>query len=570
MVFEFRSFMGVSMAVWFRIGKYVVLCCAVVILAACGQPEADAEDIAPPIVTLSPDNPVTVTGGQIRGSHAETNPSVMTFKGLPFAAAPIGDRRWRAPDQVEAWSGVRDATTAGPICIQDGGEDLAQSEDCLFLNVWAPAETSELLPVMVWIHGGGYTGGSGSTSLYDGTPFASRDVVLVSINYRLNVFGFMAHPALSAESEHDASGNYGLMDMVASLEWVRDNIASFGGDADRVTIFGESAGAGAVMSLMLMPQSDGLFHRAIAQSNWINGWDRQLREAVGDWDSAEAQGIQLAESLGADGEIALATMRAATAAEVKAAAQAGLGDYFVRTGYVWAPNVDGWTIPEDPLRMYDSGQQHNVPLITGMNGNEGSLMTQQMQIGDVDAFESHVRSVYPSIAEMALEHYQATSDESARAAIDHLIHDMFFAGPVRTQATTHVKVTSPVWLYHFTRVPPTDWGAGLGAHHAAELVYVFGTMTPRGTSPEEMPLGLTTEGDWTETDRELSETMMDYWVQFAATGNPNRDGLPQWTEFDGLTNHHLVLGDQVGESTGLHDEGAELFSAFEKGRRGET
>ena len=179
MVFEFRSFMGVSMAVWFRIGKYVVLCCAVVILAACGQPEADAEDIAPPIVTLSPDNPVTVTGGQIRGSHAETNPSVMTFKGLPFAAAPTGDRRWRAPDQVEAWSGVRDATPAGPICIQDGGEDLAQNEDCLFLNVWAPAETSELLPVMVWIHGGGYTGGSGSTSLYDGTPFASRDVVLV-------------------------------------------------------------------------------------------------------------------------------------------------------------------------------------------------------------------------------------------------------------------------------------------------------------------------------------------------------------------------------------------------------
>ena len=200
MVFEFRSFMGVSMAVRFWIGKYVALFCAVAILEACGQPEADAVDIAPPIVTLSPDNPVAVTGGQTRGSHSETNPGVMVFKGLPFAAAPTGDLRWRAPFPVEAWSGVRDATTAGPICIQDGGEDLTQSEDCLFLNVWAPAETSELLPVMVWIHGGGYTGGSGSTSLYDGTPFASRDVVLVSINYRLNVFGFMAHPALSAES----------------------------------------------------------------------------------------------------------------------------------------------------------------------------------------------------------------------------------------------------------------------------------------------------------------------------------------------------------------------------------
>ena len=539
-------------------------------MAACGQTESDAVVIAPPVAMLTPDDPVLVTGGQIRGAYSALAPGVMTFKGVPFAAAPTDELRWHPPAPVEPWSGVRDATTTGPMCIQERGGDVAQSENCLFLNVWAPDETSELRPVMVWIHGGGYTGGSGSSSLYDGTSFASRNVVLVTINYRLNVFGFLAHPALSAESGHEASGNYGLMDMVASLEWVRDNIASFGGDPDRVTVFGESAGGGAVMSLMLMPQAGGLFHRAIAQSNYINGWDRQLRESVGDWTSAEAQGVQLAEAVGASGETALPVMRAATATAVKAAARAGSGDTFSRTGYVWAPNVDGWTIPADPLLMYETGQQHDVPLITGMNGNEGSLMALGERLVNVDAFESHVRSVYPDIAETALDHYQATSTESVRAAIDRLVHDMFFAGPVLTQARTHTKVTSPVWLYHFTRVPPTDLGATMGSHHAAELVYVFGTMTPKQASPKEAPLGLTTEGDWTETDRQLSEAMMQYWVRFAATGNPNRDELPQWTEFNESTNYHLVLGDQVEESTELHDPEATIFTAYEKGWRSET
>lgn len=533
---------------------------------ACGQPEADPADAAPPIVSLSPEAPVTVTGGQVRGAHAEANPDIMTFKGVPFAAPPVGELRWRPPEPVEPWTGVHDATTTRSTCVQAAGglePQEPQSEDCLFLNVWAPREPTEPQPVMVWIHGGSYTGGSGSAPLYDGTQLASQGVVLVTINYRLNVFGFLAHPALTAESDHDASGNYGLMDMVAALEWVRDNISAFGGDPDRVTIFGESAGAGAVMSVMLMPQSEGLFHRAIAESSYVIGWDRQLRDAVGDWGSAEAQGVQIAEALGATGQDALATMRGATSAEVSAAAAAGAGIVFSRSGYVWAPNVDGWTIPADPLLMYEDGQQHNVPLITGINGNEGSLFTPQLQIGDVAAFETHVRTVYPSVADDLLAHYDATSPASAQAAIDHLVHDMFFAGPVRTQATTHVKVTSPVWLYHFTRVPPTDFGATMGSHHAAELVYVFGGMTPRSATPSGDPLAPMTMGDWTETDRQLSEAMMGYWVQFAATGNPNRDGLPAWTEFDALTDQHLTLGDSVSEGSGLHNEGAELFTEFE-------
>lgn len=540
----------------------------IVLAVGCGQPEVETGP--PPIVTLSGEAPVSVTGGQIQGSPSATNSDVIAFKGLPFAAPPVGDLRWQPPASVVAWDGVRDASAAGPICVQDGGQDLQLSEDCLFLNVWAPREVFEPLPVMVWIHGGGYFGGSGSTSLYDGTSFASKDVVLISINYRVNVFGFLAHPTLSAESPHDASGNYGLMDMVAALEWVRDNAETFGGDPNRVTIFGESAGAGAVMSMMLIPQSEGLFHRAIAQSNWVDGWDRQLRSSMGDWPSDEAQGVQVAEALGAIGDNALATMRAATSGEVSEAARAGAGNAFIRAGYVWAPNVDGWVIPDDPLLMYQNGRQHNVPLITGMNGNEGSLMTRQMEIDDALSFHSHVRTVYAGVADQAIALYNPTSPDTAKAAMDHLIHDMYFVGPVRTQATAHVKVTSPVWLYHFTRVPPTDWGSTLGSHHAAELTYVFGTMTPRGTSPAEAPLGLTTEGDWTDTDRELSEAMMNYWVQFAATGDPNREDLSVWPEFIGLTDEHLTFGDSVTSDAGLHNDGADLFNAFETHRRAGT
>jgi para-nitrobenzyl esterase len=302
------------------------------LLTACSPTPADTPGDTAAARVLSPDTPVRVTGGEVQGAVSATDPGIVAFEGIPFAAAPVGDLRWSPPEAVVAWEGVRDATAAGSICVQAGGQDVAQSEDCLFLNVWAPREAAEPLPVLFWIHGGGFTGGSGSTSLYDGTPLAADGAVVVTINYRLNVFGFLAHPALSAESPHDASGNYGLMDMVAGLEWVRDNIASFGGDPGRVTIFGESAGAGAVMSVMLVPQAGGLFHRAISESDWIYGWDRPLRGHGGDLAPAETQGLSVATALEADppdGADALATMRAASADAVMAAANAGAGSPFL-------------------------------------------------------------------------------------------------------------------------------------------------------------------------------------------------------------------------------------------------
>ena len=517
---------------------------------------------------LDPDAPVMVTGGAIRGAVSAGNADIVAFKGVPFAAPPVGDLRWRPPEPVVGWEGVRDASESGAICIQNGGQNVTQDEDCLFLNVWAPRESSEPRPVLFWIHGGGYTGGSGSTAIYDGTPLATDGAVVVTINYRLNVFGFLAHPALSAESSHGASGNYGLLDMVAALEWVRDNIATFGGDPGRVTIFGESAGGGAVMSVMLIPQAGALFHGAIAQSNWINGWDRPLTEAARGWEAAEEQGLRVATALGITGNTdeALAAMRAASAADVLAASNADAGSPFMRTGNVWAPNVDGWVIPDDPLAMYRAGRQHAVPLITGLNGNEGSLMTRGMDIPDGAAFESYVRSVYPELSDEMLAHYDASSPNAARAAIDKVIHDLYFAGPVRAHAESQAAAGTPTWLYHFTHVPPTPWGADLGSHHAAELVYVFGTLTRREEGGER-PLGLTPVGDYTETDMTLSATMRGYWVQFAATGNPNRGGLPPWPVFDPETDRYLELSAVIRPGTRVDIDGAALWEALEANRR---
>ena len=530
---------------------------ALTVTTACATP---VPEIPPPIAVLASDLPVAVTGGQIQGSVAYDNPEVVVFKGIPFAAPPLRNLRWQPPDPIAAWDGVRDATAAGPVCMQGGNQE--QSEDCLFLNVWAPRESITSRPVMVWIHGGGFVSGSGSDPLTDGTQLASQGVIVVTLNYRLGLFGFLAHPALSAESTHNTSGNYGLLDIVAALEWVQDNVETFGGDPERVTLFGQSAGAGAIMSVMLMPQSRGLFHRAIAESTFITGWDRRLRKTFGGMQSAEAQGTALVEALEAEDSDTLTTMRSATPAEVfQAANTAG---FF---GLAWAPNVDGWSIPDDPLQMYANGQQHQVPLLTGMNGNEGSLMTAQMSVDSVAEFEGFVRASYPSVADQALAHYEVTSAEQAKLGIDHLFHDMWIAGPVNTLVRHHANTTAPTWLYHFPRIPPTEMGATLGSHHSAEIPYVFGNLLNRGNQsadhPANHPMNV---GDWTELDHILSEAMMDYWTQFATTGDPNREGLTKWPEFS-ETVQFLRFAEQLEINTELHTTGFSLYDTHQTARQ---
>jgi para-nitrobenzyl esterase len=515
---------------------------------------------------LSADTPVSVRGGRIKGAVSQLNGDIVTFKGIPYAAPPVGELRWKPPAQVAPWQGIRDAARYGPSCMQNGPRET-QSEDCLLLNVWAPARTDAPRPVMVWIHGGGYSGGSGSGGIYDGTHLASQGAVLVTINYRLNVFGFLAHPSLSDESPRKASGNYGLLDAVAALEWVRDNIGVFGGDPARVTIFGESAGGGMVMSLMVVPQAKGLFHRAIAQSNYIHGWDRALEASARGWAAAEAQGVRIARALGATGTgpAALAVMRAASATDVLAAAAAGGSSLFTREGNVWAPNVDSWVVPDDPLIIYQTGRQHPVALIAGMNGNEGSMFSRNLGIADRGSFEGYVRKVYPGVADDMLAHYAVGSDADVGAAVEHLLHDVFFAGPVRFHVGSHAKAGSRAWLYHFTRVPPTPGGQRMGSHHAAELAYVFGNLAPRPASgsPTEAALETLVGGSYGEADRRLSDAIVRHWVQFATTGNPNRDGLPAWPQYDSVTDRYLEFGERITAGAGTHRRGGELWIKLE-------
>lgn len=495
---------------------------------------------------LSPESAVTVTGGRMRGVLSAEHAEVIAFKGVPFAAPPVGELRWRAPAPVVPWQGVRVADTTGSACPQRG--PAPQNEDCLFLNVWAPRSAARPLPVMVWIHGGGYRLGTGGSS--DGAPLVSKGVVLVTLNYRLGVFGFLAHPALSAESGHRASGNQGLMDMVAALEWVRNNIASFGGDPTRVTIFGESAGGGAVAALMLVPQAKDLFHRAIAESPYVHGWDRPLATRARGWEPAENVGLELGKALGAAGETALGAMRRATTADIMNVA--GEGPLFRWSGTVWAPNVDGWIIPDDPIVMYNAGRVHDVPLIAGVNDNEGALFRSRFDIHDVKDFESYIRRDFGSIASEAIAQYAVTSADAVGAGLDHFVHDMFFAGPARLQMRAHTARSSPAWLYHFAQVPPTPQGKSFGASHTAELPYVFGEVT--ASTP------------WSDADRKVADMVMGYWTQFAATGDPNRTGLPRWPPFDKAHDVYMTLAATPKSGVGLHRDAA-LFDRFESQRR---
>jgi len=528
------------------------VCCASLVLIPATASAQALRKASTAAVTLSPDAVVTVTGGQVRGVVSDKNPEVIAFKGLPFAAPPVGDLRWRPPAPVKSWQGVRQAATSGAACPQRG--PAPQSEDCLYLNVWAPRTIQAPLPVMVWIHGGGYRIGTGGTT--DGAPLVSKGVVLVSVNYRLGVFGFFPHPELTAESPKRASGNQGVHDMVAALQWVRDNIATFGGDPKRVTIFGESAGGGAVMTLMLVPQAKGLFHRAIAESPYVHGWDRPLATRARGWAPAEDVGRDLAKAFGLAGDKTLATLRGKTTEDIMKVADEG--PLFRWSGTVWAPNVDGWVIPQDPIAMYNAGRQHDVPLIAGVNDNEGSLFRSRFNIKSASAFETYVRTDFAPVASEALTHYGVKSDDQLAKGIDGIVHDMFFAGPARVQMRAHTRVKSKAWLYHFAQVPPTQGGKSFGAHHAAELPYVFGEMTPSADAP------------WRDEDRKVSELMMGYWTQFAATGDPNKPGLPAWPAFDKKNDVYLTLAPTPKTGTGLNRDGAALFDRFEAARRATT
>jgi len=462
---------------------------------------------------------IEIDTGSIAGTTGASS-NVRLFKGIPYAAPPVAQNRWRPPQAVVSWNGVRDASEFGPRCMQGSfggpgaGNRPPTDEDCLHLNVWTTAESADdRRPVMVWIYGGGFSSGAGSEPRYNGEGLAKKGAVVVTLNYRLGGFGFLAHPELSAESGRGASGNYGVMDAIAALRWVKRNIEAFGGDPDNVTVFGESAGAIMTAALLGSPETQGLLHRIIAQSG---AWMGLGMARMGTLAQSEQRGAEAVASLGAG---SIAELRAKPADEILTGIRGG--------GLV----VDGYVFPEDLSETFADGRQHDVDVLAGSNQDEGTFF----QFGGsqtADQFSSRARQRFDELSDEFLMLYPANSDAEANESYLASFSDEA-AWHQRLLARLQATQGNDAYVYYFTRVPPSPPGRpSRGATHVAEVAYMFDNLTD----------GLA----WTDVDRKLADTMSSYWVNFARTGNPNGPGLPDWPAHDGMgIGKAIVLGDTV-------------------------
>jgi para-nitrobenzyl esterase len=446
--------------------------------------------------------PVKVEGGLLQGTVED---ELTVYRGIPFAVPPVGDLRWCAPQPAAKWEGVRQADKFAPGPMQGGNPPSGKSEDCLYLNVWTPAKSSsDRIPVLVWIYGGGFGGGSTSEGNYSGENLARKGVVLVSIAYRVGILGFMAHPELSKESPNHASGNYGLLDMIAGLQWVQKNIAAFGGDPTKVTIFGESAGGIAVSMLCASPQAKGLFHGAISQSGGSFGPSRPTTfpgENMKRLSDAERDGKAYAERAGV-----------ASIAELRKIAADKLPP-----GRGW-PIIDGWVIPDDQYKLYTAGRYNDTPILVGYNSDEGASFSPPRTPED---YKANVEKRYGTFAESLMKAYPAGSGTVQKTARD-LARDAAFGWHTWSWARLQAKTGKyKAYYYYFDQHPdfPKDSPrAGYGSPHGQDVAYVFQHLN--ASDPQT-----------TKADKDISEAMATYWTNFAKHGNPNGEGVPQWPAF---------------------------------------
>lgn len=473
---------------------------------------------------------VNVDGGRLEGV---TQGSVTAFKGIPYAAAPVGDLRWRAPQPAPHWQGIRDAGKFGADCAQvkspfgDSGNPAGMSEDCLFINVWRPAEIApqRKLPVMVWIHGGAFVFGSGAHPSTSGEQFAKQGVILVSLNYRLGRFGFFAFPSLNNEHANEPGGNYALLDQVAALKWVRQNIAAFGGDPANVTIFGESAGGVALHNLLTMPMARGLFHKAIIESG--GGRDGTLTARPMQSDGADRNypvsaltiGRNFAARYGIMGEDhqALAKLRAQTLEQIIDGGQETAGPNGPRT--YSGPMLDGRVIVETAETAYRAGRQAKVPLMIGSNSAE-------VPAGFVAATtKAELFDGFGKGKAKAIAAYDPDGTKPLATLLSQVNTDRVWAEPARLTANAFVARGAPAYVYRFSYVASSLAAAmPLGAPHASEIDYVFDTVKTRYGAA------------LTSRDQAVASQMNRYWANFAKTGTPNGPGLAAWPRHNATTN----------------------------------
>jgi para-nitrobenzyl esterase len=492
-------------------------------------------------------NPVKVTGGQMSGVPGK-DPSITSFKGIPFAAPPVGERRWQEPGPVIAWKGVRKADKFGASCMQSIVQERKPwtyefmthgeiSEDCLSLNVWTGAKSArERRPVFFYIYGGGFTEGSGAVPVYDGEGLAKKGLVVVTANYRVGVLGFLAHPELSQESSSKVSGNYGLFDQLAALRWVRDNIAAFGGDPNRVTIAGQSAGGMSVHSLIASPLAKGLFHRAIVESGGSSIGGGGIALSTRSLADAEAVGKQFAEARGAR---SLPELRAMTWQKLtEAAPGAGATMRF-------SPIVDGYLLPAAVREIVAQGKHSDVPVLTGANAGELGGFTAPQSPVTMESFVKRAREQYGPMADEFLKLYPVGTDAQAAAAQvqssrDQALVSMYLWSQERAK-TSKTKAYTYLWDH---ALPGPD-AVRYGAFHTSEVPYVLNTLY-MSTRP------------FTEADRKIAEMISSYWANFAATGDPNGKGLPQWAPV-GDKPEVMEVGDSTGPISAASDEAKYAF-----------
>lgn len=457
---------------------------------------------------------IEAPAGTVRGAREG---ALRVFKGIPYALPPVGERRWRPPEPMPPWSGERDALAFGPACTQPRSRPgsiyapalPSVSEDCLTLNIWSP-ENARRAPVLVWIHGGALNTGGSAEPMFDGARMARRGLVVVSINYRLGVLGYLAHPALSAESPSGVSGNYGLLDQIAALRWVRDNIAAFGGDADNVTVSGESAGGLSVMYLMASPAARGLFAKAIAQSAYMISTPALRQEQHGEV-PAERQGERLAARLGAEDLDALRAMDAAALSQAAADA-----------GYMPSGTVDGEILPRQLVDTFDRGEQAPVPLLAGLTSGEIRSLRFLAPEPPTDgaAYEAAIHHRYGDLADRFLSLYPAEGGEESVLATTR---DALYGWTAERLVTKQEALGLPAYLYLFDHGYPAASAFGLHAFHAAEVPYVFGTAGRTTQLWPAIPA--------TDTEAAMSEAMGAYWASFARDGRPRARQQPAWPRY---------------------------------------